>query len=93
MVSMTYIPKALKNKPQLWLKNRPIMDAFAFLTGKRPQHFSGIGAIPLLEIIAYCEIAQITGHDREEFIFMLSTMDDFYVRKVNEKQQAAQNGR
>jgi hypothetical protein len=91
MVNPDYSPKALLNRPELWIKNRPLMAAFGFLSPKRPTHFSGVGAIPLMEILAYCQIVQTEGDDREEFVFLISQLDDFYVQKINEK-QAAKNG-
>jgi len=44
-----------------------------------------------MEILAYCQIVQTEGDDREEFVFLISQLDDFYVQKINEK-QAAKNG-
>ena len=48
----------------------------------------GVGSIPLTEIKAYCEMYEIEGEDREDFLILIRCLDDEYLRWVNEKNKS-----
>lgn len=59
-------------------------EAFNFLSSSRNVGFS-LGAIPLSEIKAYCEMFAIVGEEREDFLVLLRALDDEYMKLSNDK--------
>ena len=59
------------------------MSAFKNLSSSRAVGF-GIGAIPVSEILAYCELFRIDGEDeREDMLYYVSELDMEYLGHVN----------
>ena len=62
------------------------------LSSSRNVGFS-LTAIPLSEIKAYCEMFEIEGEEREEFLYLIRALDDEYLKLSNDKSQARKSGK
>lgn len=82
-------PPALANRPALnkWVLN--YWAGFHLLNASRPLGPSGVGPIPLSEIVAYCEMFQVDDMDeRERFVTMIRALDAAYLKRQAEKREA-----
>lgn len=78
---------ALDHRPDLFPDLQPVWEGFTLLSPSRNVGMS-VGAIPLTEIKAYCEMYDIEGEEREEFLLLIRSLDDEYLRWVNEKNKS-----
>ena len=69
-------PPALENRTHLPYCLIEYYRAFKMLSGSRRLGM-GVGPIPLSEIVAYLQI--YPTHDVDLFIYLLMTMDDYYL--------------
>lgn len=47
-----------------------------------------IGAIPLTEIKAYCELFELDGDEKEDLLYLIRALDDEYIKFSNEKSKS-----
>lgn len=80
------MPDAFLDRPSLSEEAVPFWRAFQFLHMSRPNTGFGPGAIPLSEMLGYADLMQLpTGEIREEFAYVLRTLDGAYLDWVREK--------
>jgi hypothetical protein len=81
-------PDSLKKKPKVhpWLS--PYWEAWLDLSASRPIGL-GIGAIPISEMKAYCELLKVPWLDDLEemhfFLRLIRAVDSVYLDKQNKK--------
>lgn len=71
------VPQALDNSPIVRPYEIEYIVAFSILNDRRGTAF-GLQPIPLSEIVAY--LALYPTHDTELFIYLISAMDDEYIK-------------
>lgn len=81
------IPKALTSRPELEVWEATYIQDFYRLSSSRQQGMN-VGAIPVSEILAYCEFFDIP--EAEDFLYIIQSMDNAYMEKVAEKQAQEQ---
>jgi len=62
------------------------------LSPSRPSGW-GVGAIPISEIKAWCEMYELVGEEREEFLELIRALDDEYLKFHREKSQSTRKGK
>lgn len=75
---------AITERPELIFSDEYYLTAFFKLSGSR-QNGMGIGAIPLSEIINYCEFLE--DDDPETFIDIIQHCDNTYMELEAEKME------
>ena len=72
------LPERIKNAPDLWLGNELFYKGFLDLTSSRPIGMA-LGPLSLLTIMQYCMIMEIEGEQRDDFIWVLTRLDQKYL--------------
>lgn len=76
------IPKAISDEPKLDMFVEKYVDAFYKLDSSR-QIGMGVGAIPLSEILNYCEF--LKESDADFFISIIQKIDKAYITEMNKE--------
>ena len=78
--------EALENRPVLSPWVTEYWEAYQILSTSRRLHQGGIGPIPLSEIVAYLQAADVRDVDeRLTYIKMIQALDLVYVSHINEE--------
>lgn len=77
-------PGAMKNRPRLKPWVTEYFRAFQILSFSRPIGMSGVGSIPVSEMVAYFALCEIHDPDeREAYVTMIQALDSAYLLHVN----------
>lgn len=72
------LPERIQNAPELWLGNLLFYLGFLDLTSDR-QIGMAVGPLSVLSMLEYCMIMDIDGEQREDFLWLLSHLDQKYI--------------
>ncbi len=79
------LPDFIKDAPELCLGLDIFFKGFTTLTTCRPIGMSGVGSIPWTAMNDYCIHIGLTGEDHEDFCYLVSKIDQEYVKLVSAK--------
>lgn len=77
-------PKSIRNAPELRLGLSLFMQAFQDLDTSRLNGMS-IGRIPWVQIFDYCDRIEVIGEQKDDVIYHVQAMDEWYVAWVRKK--------
>lgn len=72
------LPERIQNAPELCLGNLLFYQGFLELTSSR-QIGKVLGPIPVLKMLEYCELVDIDGELRTDFIWIVTRLDQKYL--------------
>ncbi|WP_244388284.1 phage tail assembly chaperone [Pyramidobacter piscolens] len=76
--------KALRDKPVLYPELEYVWNAFATLSGCRQFSIVGAGAIPVSEVLAYCDLMKIGDvEERSDILYLIQAMDNVFLSEIN----------
>lgn len=79
-------PPALRNMPELDLRQTYFFNAYQYLGGSRRASMAGALPIPISEILAYCELFKIDDVDHRELLTdRITFLDGVYLEIAAEK--------
>lgn len=78
------LPERIHNAPELQMGLDLYYEGFLDLTSCR-QMGMAIGPIPLLAILEYCVIKDITGQQQADFVWLIQRLDAKYLEWSNKK--------
>lgn len=82
------VPEEATAQPCLTEEELPFWEAFNLLHLSRPNSGFRASAIPLSEVMSYCELMQIEpGESRELYVRLLRAMDHAYLVHVQMKER------
>lgn len=80
------MPQAIVERPELEPHELPYWDAFTTLHLSRANTGFGPGAIPLSEIVAFCDLMQIPiGEPRAQLVQTIRAMDAAFIEQARTK--------
>lgn len=80
----------LEDGPELEEESGEFWNAFWLLSGSRPAGFSGVAAIPVAEVLAYCQLHDVA--DGPELHRMIRAMDRAYIDWNSKQAKQEQHG-
>jgi hypothetical protein len=87
-------PAPLLTRPKLKYQDVEYFEAYEALASGRPPGFTGPGAIPVSEILAYVNLVGIASRDaRLKYLRLIQAMDQTYLTFVVEAQKNNKSGR
>lgn len=87
-VTKEKIPERIANAPEITLGLELYMNAFYALTSCRGSLYASEGPIPWLAMRDYCEDFDIRGEDRRIFIYLMTALDQTYLKYKAKKTEA-----
>lgn len=81
--------KVNASRPDLAEENVLLMTMFQTLSPSRPVYFGGPGAIPLVEIEAYCRLAGFAPEERLDLVEQIRWMDLLFLDLMDKRKGAA----
>lgn len=79
--------KVNASRPDLLEENEFIFRVWSELSPSRPVYFGGLGAIPLVEIEAYCRMAGIEGDSSYWLSRHVRQIDMMYIETVEARKK------
>ena len=82
------VPDSFKNVPELFEGLDLYLTAFMELQSCRFSGSGYVAPISFLTMVEYCEKCGVVGEQAEDLIFLVSRMDEAYLRHLSEKTRA-----
>ena len=82
------VMKAQRDKVVVWPHLEFYQKAFLDLSPSRPVGMGGEGYIPISEMLAYCEMMDVSPEQRPEFLELVRQMDYTFMEERRNKRDA-----